>query len=282
VDLAALSFEARLCFLLLPTIADREGRLEDLPLKISAQIFPYDSIDMEAILEQLASPREYSPGSFITRYQTEDGRKYLQINNFAKHQNPHPKEKQSDIAAPNDEAVKINYVSRKAAKGNAGSSLPSGSSGSSGSKAKKEKPGALTSQRTCTAPVRWDPKPKWKKDHPSLRVAQLIVERKHLIALQGDFPRVEGNGHGGGVEAEISKLKRHAITNPSWAAKKRDWPKVLGLTGQHENPDYAEEIAACVEKHGADIHTVANLITSGEKSLMRWCKHQCGFAERKT
>lgn len=59
-------------------------------------------------------------------------------------------------------------------------------------------------------------------------------------------------------------------------------PDAMGITGQHEQTDYTEEIADCEAKHGADIHTAENLVTSGERSLMRWCKYKCGFSERKT
>ncbi len=77
-------------------LADREGRLEDRPLRIKAEIFPYrDGVDVNAILDWLHAE------GFILRYQTR-GKRYIQILNFSKHQNPHKNETASEIPAPDD------------------------------------------------------------------------------------------------------------------------------------------------------------------------------------
>jgi hypothetical protein len=89
-ELAELPCEARLLFIGLWTIADREGRLEDRPRKIKAALFPYDQSDVDDLLRQLARK------GFLRRYEAEGGR-YIHITNFKKHQNPHPKEAPSDI-----------------------------------------------------------------------------------------------------------------------------------------------------------------------------------------
>jgi len=80
-----------LCFEGLWLLADREGRLEDRPLRIKAEIFPYrDGLNIENILDWLAS------SGFIVRYQYGENR-YIQVVNFAKHQNPHKNEVASEI-----------------------------------------------------------------------------------------------------------------------------------------------------------------------------------------
>jgi hypothetical protein len=89
-DLAELPCEARLLFIGLWTIADREGRLEDRPRKIKAAVFPYDEWDVDGLIGQLALK------GFLRRYEATGGR-YIHIVNFKKHQNPHPKEAPSDI-----------------------------------------------------------------------------------------------------------------------------------------------------------------------------------------
>jgi len=89
-DLVELGFDVRLLFIGLWTLADREGRLEDRPVKIKMELFPADSVDIDSGLAALHSK------GFIKRYQVE-GKRYLQINAFAKHQNPHPKEAASVI-----------------------------------------------------------------------------------------------------------------------------------------------------------------------------------------
>lgn len=90
--LCQLDIFARVLFSGLWCLADREGRLEDCPPRIRADVFPYDNVDVEKLLESLAT------SGFITRYTVEDDpRQYIQIKNFHKHQNPHKNEKPSEI-----------------------------------------------------------------------------------------------------------------------------------------------------------------------------------------
>lgn len=94
--LADLSPLTRLLFIGLWTIADREGRLEDRPRRIKAELLPYDAIDATSIDEMLQRLHE---AGFITRYVV-DGDTFIEVVNFAKHQNPHVKERPSEIPAP--------------------------------------------------------------------------------------------------------------------------------------------------------------------------------------
>jgi len=72
-------------------IADREGRLEDRPLRIKVDAFPYrEGIDVDAMLAWLHEK------GFIIRYLFRENR-YIQIVNFTKHQNPHKNEAKSEI-----------------------------------------------------------------------------------------------------------------------------------------------------------------------------------------
>lgn len=88
--LADLSFEARLGFIGLWTLADREGRLEDRPKRIRASLFPYDDVDVEQILAQLDAAK------FIQRY-TANEIKVIGIPSFSKHQHPHHREPASEL-----------------------------------------------------------------------------------------------------------------------------------------------------------------------------------------
>lgn len=89
-ELVELSFEARLLFIGLWTIADREGRLEDRPKQIKMELFPADNMDCDLLIGQL------SEIGMLVRYE-HDGKRYLQVVNFCKHQNPHKDEKASAI-----------------------------------------------------------------------------------------------------------------------------------------------------------------------------------------
>lgn len=88
--LVELPFEVRLLFIGLWTLADREGRLEDRPKRIRAQIFPYDNVDVDKALDQLQA------AGFVVRYEAE-GTRCLQVVNFVKHQMPHHKEAASEL-----------------------------------------------------------------------------------------------------------------------------------------------------------------------------------------
>lgn len=92
-DLAECSFEARLCFALLPMLADREGRMEDRPKRIKGELFRFDSLDVDPLLVELERH------GFILRYEV-NGLGLIQILAFAKHQNPHHREPESTLPPP--------------------------------------------------------------------------------------------------------------------------------------------------------------------------------------
>lgn len=94
-ELAQLDMAARLLFAGLWCIADREGRLQDRPMRIKAEVLPYDDCDVDSLLNQLHD------AGFVTRYEI-DGYKYIQVNNFSKHQNPHKNEAESVIPPPEE------------------------------------------------------------------------------------------------------------------------------------------------------------------------------------
>ncbi len=89
-DLVELPMEARLLFIGLWTLADREGRLEDRPKQIKMEIFPADNVDCDVLLGLLAST------GMVARYEV-GGKRFLQVVNFTRHQNPHRDEKASTM-----------------------------------------------------------------------------------------------------------------------------------------------------------------------------------------
>ncbi|HPO15965.1 MAG TPA: hypothetical protein PLI09_21180 [Candidatus Hydrogenedentes bacterium] len=99
--LADAPIEARYLFIGLWCLADREGRLEYRPRRIAAAIFPYDrEVDAEGLIETLAQLKDADcHPAFIVRYEAE-GKHYLQILNFKKHQRIHSNEAESTIPAP--------------------------------------------------------------------------------------------------------------------------------------------------------------------------------------
>lgn len=82
-----------LLFISLWTLADKAGRLEDRPLRIKAETFPYrENIDINGYLTQLVTL------GFIERYKV-GITSIIEIINFVKHQTPHSTEKASELPA---------------------------------------------------------------------------------------------------------------------------------------------------------------------------------------
>lgn len=80
-------------FISLWTLADKQGRLEDRPLRIRGETFPYrENLDVNGYLTELVSL------GFIVRYEV-DGVKIIEVVNFTKHQTPHSTEKPGVLPA---------------------------------------------------------------------------------------------------------------------------------------------------------------------------------------
>jgi hypothetical protein len=107
-SLAHVSHAARLLFAGLWTLADRKGRLRDQAPVIHGALFPYEpNLEVQKLLDELTC------GGFILRYEV-DGKRYLQVRNFERHQRPHPKEPASLIPEPckgNGSAVECTRLS---------------------------------------------------------------------------------------------------------------------------------------------------------------------------
>jgi hypothetical protein len=89
--LIAILFEGLWC------CADREGRLEDRPLRLCAEVFPYRRTVTEKKVDNwLDWLHEHG---FVIRYEV-SGKRFIQIVEFLTHQNPHKKERPSQIQAP--------------------------------------------------------------------------------------------------------------------------------------------------------------------------------------
>jgi hypothetical protein len=98
-DLASLEPLAQLLFAGLWCVADRDGRLENRPRLIRSDVFPtrddVTSNDVARWIDALVNIH------VIVRYEV-DGKSYLQVKNFNKHQKISPKEARSTLPAPPD------------------------------------------------------------------------------------------------------------------------------------------------------------------------------------
>jgi hypothetical protein len=81
-SMGAVSREARLCFIMLWTLADDSGRLRGNSRMLASLLYPYDD-DAPELIESWLSELECK--DCIVRYEV-NGSKYLQISNWLNHQ----------------------------------------------------------------------------------------------------------------------------------------------------------------------------------------------------
>jgi hypothetical protein len=102
---------ARLLFVGLWTLADSQGRMEFRPLRIKAELFPYENCDILGLLKQLADK------GFVRAYESGDI-KVLEIPTFGEHQRCHPDERDEGLPPPDESAETIVFPGRNAKPGN--------------------------------------------------------------------------------------------------------------------------------------------------------------------
>jgi hypothetical protein len=102
---------ARLLFVGLWTLADSQGRMEYRPLRIKAELFPYDNCDIVCLLKQLADR------GFVRAYESGDV-KVLEIPTFGEHQRCHPDERDEGLPPPDESAETIFFPEQNAKPGN--------------------------------------------------------------------------------------------------------------------------------------------------------------------
>jgi hypothetical protein len=102
---------ARLLFVGLWTLADSQGRMEFRPLRIKAELFPYENCDILGLLKQLAEK------GFVRAYESGDV-KVLEIPTFGDHQRCHPDERDEGLPPPDESAETIVFPEQNAKPGN--------------------------------------------------------------------------------------------------------------------------------------------------------------------
>lgn len=103
--LAELGPWHRLLFAGLWVMADRAGRLEDRPRRIKAAVFPFDDNITTAEVDRMLDDLSAGDDPFIDRYQAGDFR-VISVVKWAKHQNPHHREKPSELPVSPKHSVK--------------------------------------------------------------------------------------------------------------------------------------------------------------------------------
>jgi hypothetical protein len=216
-------------------LADREGRLEDRPLRIKGELFPYrDGLDMVAMLSWLE--RE----GFIRRYSS-NGFALIQIVAFGKHQTPHGTEKDSTF--PNEDGQYTVHV-----RGKNGYATGQFSFVDSLLTVKDQEPNPLTpdsgflipdSGLPEVTPAAPSPAPKPKKSKPTATAMPEnfgISERVRSWAKDKGYGQLEQH-----LEAFTAKCRAKAYTYASWddafmEAIREDWAKLRGKAANGAAP----------------------------------------------
>lgn len=154
-ELAKLSYVHRLTFAGLWTLADRAGRLEDRPERIKAELFPYEDVDVDRILADLAARDFIQRYTYAAKVSEESvgiktrRKKFdlaIAIPTFLDHQTPHHREPPSRIPAPTSRRSRVVSEARPEA--------------SLGLDRGGEKPKASLSDPVTGDPVTGDPVPR--------------------------------------------------------------------------------------------------------------------------
>lgn len=216
--LEALFFEG------LWTLADRFGRLENRPLRMKAQVFPYRDLSAQVITGYV---QNLSDHGFLTLY-TVDGQDYIEIRNFAKHQNPHKNEKGGDIPPPpqppenkdvphdssNYSTTPVKHHSAPEVLGIRTEESCSDVSGHKGSASSDASPSDSE-------------KPSGVRDFPTKDGKQFTLPEQFVLELKSTYPRID-------VEYQLKKARLWLIANPARQKTNRGMTRYLNnwMSGQ--------------------------------------------------
>lgn len=217
-------------------LADREGRLEDRPLRIKAEIFPYrDGLDTNAMLNWLHK------NGFIRRYVV-DGVGFIAVLEFKKHQNPHKNEPESTIPAPghdNAEAEGIGTTSEKigSAPADSGFLIPD-----SGFRIPEVAPQSLAAPRTRRTPAE-------AKDQPPSAATWEAYAKAYALRYRSDPVR------NAKVNGQLSQLVSRLGAQEA--------PHVAAFYVGHNSQLYVR-----------DMHPVGLLLRDAEKLRTEWATNR--------
>lgn len=134
-DLASKSAHARLLAIGLLTLADCEGRLRWVPMQVHSQVFPWEAeVKIELLLGELIQC------NYVVHYEV-DGKRYVEICNFKKHQRLSGKEASFDSRLPSPpikpkktltETGEAEVKQSNASQGSGGNPLGTGEQGNRG------------------------------------------------------------------------------------------------------------------------------------------------------
>jgi len=202
---------ARLLFIGLWTLADSQGRMEFRPMRIKAELFPYENCDILGLLKQLADR------GFVRAYESGDV-KVLEIPTFGDHQRCHPDERDEGLPPADESAETIVFPEQNAKPGNP--TLEPGNPPAScafnplillpSSSTAPSKPATRSSSKPAD-PLRWTAESGWEG----------ITDADHAEWSQA-YPAAD-------LPVELAKATQWLKANPK-KARKSNWRRWLTTT----------------------------------------------------
>ena len=204
---------ARLLFSGLWCMADAEGRLEYRPLRVKAEVLPYDECDVDQLVDELEQR------GFVRRYTVEDVT-ILVIPKFLDHQRPHPKEPTESFPPEENDGAGNKFVQAVNKSGTAGNKFvqavydcasypsPFNPSPSNPSVMEPDKSAALPKRQPQKDSISWDSFEGWQGITDTDRDAWLIA-----------YPAAA-------LTTELAKAGEWLKSNPT-KSKKSNWRKFL-------------------------------------------------------
>jgi hypothetical protein len=202
--IAALKPLTRLLFIGLWSLADCDGRLEDRPQRIRVEVLPYDNVDAERLLCELAE------AGFIIRYEA-DGLRLIELPSFSRHQRITGKEAETVSRFP-----KYEPKPQQKGEGNTGETLGKqpGSIGETPETTGREGKGRETEGEGvdgATAPA------------PTKGFAKPLLESVKLQCAKIGLPDTEADKFFNHYEANGWRVGRNPMR--SWPAALNNWKR---------------------------------------------------------
>ncbi|WP_156132357.1 hypothetical protein [Paraburkholderia terrae] len=243
---------ARLTFAGLLTLADREGRLEDRPGRIKADLFAYDANLGDPEVDQFLALLDEA--DLIVRYEV-DGEQIIQITKWKKHQRPHPREVQSVLPSPPANPRQTRKPNLRQTQGKPKANhlmkLKPGSSGSSGPSESKPKTNLSITSRQSISRARDSDAPMTGQDGTSAGLRDVLErqgceltpkERDSLDAAAAEGVSADSLGHALD-DARQRPSVRHVVayairTARSWKATNAEPPQPEGQRANGHPSDF--------------------------------------------
>jgi len=223
--LVELPFQARLLFIGLWNMADREGRLENRPKKIKLEIFPADDVDVSLEITRL------SEAGLVTVYRNEN-KDCIEVVNFKKHQNPHHREPASELPGPPEKGPQPPEKKEASESPGQAQGQPEYSRADSGFLNPDSgflNPEKQQGSASSDASPAESESPAGVRDFPTKDEKPFQLQESFVTELKSTYPRID-------VEYQLQKARLWLIANPARQKTNRGMTRFLNNWMSNQKP----------------------------------------------